>query len=580
MSVDRTPEPHLGGGWTVCAVVAVAIAPLIAFNLPPSATFFNQAAALIGWGAWLVVIAGTLPGPPNRVDRGLAVLIVALGLVTLAALLGPGLTGLPTSLAYSAAGMLLAAMLVAGMGAAVAGAGRAGEAFAALCIGLVVAGLASTAVALVQVFAPDWADGHWIASASAGIAIGNLRQPNHLSTLLLWSIVAAVWLGESGRLRQGLAIAAAVLMLFVVVLTASRTGLAGALLLALWGAVDRRLSRRARWLLIAMPLLYALFWWGMSGWAHLAQTSFAGEAKLRPGSAFASSRWDIYADTLALIRREPWFGVGFGEFNFAWSLSVMPNRPAEFFDHTHNLPLQLAVELGVPLATLICALLVHALWRALVLARRDADAAPVSRSASVIVLMAALHSLLEYPLWYAYFLLPCAFAFGLALGRPVPLRTRSSAAGAGPWRAVAIASLALVLLGAASLVDYSRVVAIFAPGNDARSLEERIAAGRGSLLFAHHADYAAATTAERPSQVIDAFAVASHYLLDTRLMTAWANAYAESGDLDRARHIAERLREFRNPDAREYFAACEAGVEPLPYQCEPPKRVFGWRDFR
>ena len=33
----------------------------------------------------------------------------------------------------------------------------------------------------------------------------------------------------------------------------------------------------------------------------------------------------------------------------------------------------------------------------------------------VLVLMIGLHSLVEYPLWYAYFLLPTAFAFGLGL---------------------------------------------------------------------------------------------------------------------------------------------------------------------
>ena len=33
----------------------------------------------------------------------------------------------------------------------------------------------------------------------------------------------------------------------------------------------------------------------------------------------------------------------------------------------------------------------------------------------MLVVVVGLHSLLEYPLWYAYFLLPTAFALGLAL---------------------------------------------------------------------------------------------------------------------------------------------------------------------
>ena len=44
-----------------------------------------------------------------------------------------------------------------------------------------------------------------------------------------------------------------------------------------------------------------------------------------------------------------------------------------------------------------------------------------------MVLMVTLHSLLEYPLWYSYFLLPTAFAFGLCLAEPADRRASSRA---------------------------------------------------------------------------------------------------------------------------------------------------------
>ena len=40
------------------ASLAISVPMLLAFNLPPSSTFLNQAAALIGWGAWLLLLAG------------------------------------------------------------------------------------------------------------------------------------------------------------------------------------------------------------------------------------------------------------------------------------------------------------------------------------------------------------------------------------------------------------------------------------------------------------------------------------------------------------------------------------------
>jgi hypothetical protein len=212
--------------------------------------------------------------------------------------------------------------------------------------------------------------------------------------------------------------------------------------------------------------------------------------------------------------------------------------------------------------------------------------------------MVGVHSMLEYPLWYAYFLLPAAFAFGLCLERPDPVdAARAARAEPNVTRPFVLASMLLVLGGTLALYDYMRVVIIFAPPADAAPLEKRIADGRRSILFAHHADYAAATVAEHPGQVMKAFERAPHYLLDVRLMLAWAKALEEAGEDDKARYVAQRLREFRNDQADAFFAPCAmtattatgpvpaasapaSAPAPLPFQCRAPKRKLSFEDFR
>ena len=115
-------------------------------------------------------------------------------------------------------------------------------------------------------------------------------------------------------------------------------------LLALWGVVDRRLVRRTRGMLIAAPLVFLLAWLAMSAWGQMAEHNFGGAARLAE-TDISGSRFGIWANALSLIAQQPWLGVGFGEFNFAWSLTPFPGRPVAFFDHAHNLPLQLAAEL-------------------------------------------------------------------------------------------------------------------------------------------------------------------------------------------------------------------------------------------
>jgi hypothetical protein len=130
-------------------------------------------------------------------------------------------------------------------------------------------------------------------------------------------------------------------------------------------------------------------------------------------------------------------------------------------------------------------------------------------------------------------------------------------------------------------VDYARVAMIFAAPRDGSTLQQRIASGQRSWLFAHHAGYAAVTVDADAGAADPAFRQAPHYLLDTRLMIAWAQALARAGELDKARHLAQRLREFRNPQADEFFEPCDAPKpgELPPFQCQAPVWTPHWRDY-
>jgi len=600
VDLERAP----GGAMIAGAIAAVALPTLIAWNVSPSATFFNQAAAFVGWGAFLLILGASLPRSVWPRSRGMLALLAALAVCTVSALAAMAYS-VPSTLALSNAGTIVPAALVAAVAASARRAGRGWPAFRAFAIALAVAGVASALIGLVQVFAPQLPDGNWIAlAANVGRATGNLRQANHVSSLLLWSAVAVIWLGETKTLDGRIAAALALLFVYVIVLSASRTGAVGTLTLAGWGLLDRSLSRRARLVLILAPLFYLVTWWATGAWFEQGHRVFVGQARFSTSGDISTNRFGIWSNALALIASHPWLGVGFGDFNFAWTLTAFPGRPTEFFDHTHNLILNLAVEMGIPLATVVLALLVFGLWWALRNAiadgrggsdggvgARDADAPfPIQRAAFVIVFLVAVHSMLEYPLWYSYFLLPTAFAFGLCLEQPVASDVAlADAADTEVTRPYVLAAMVLMLAGTLAVYDYMRVVVIFMP-TDAKPLEQRIVEGRQSVLFGHHADYAAATIAEHPSKVMIVFERAPHYLLDTRLMAAWARAFAERREVEKARWITDRLREFRNEDAEEFFAGCRrpqgasapapAASSPQPFQCRHATRTFRFEDFR
>ncbi len=573
-------------------LLATALPPLLAYNLTPSATLFNQLLALGAWGAalWLWPVASV--GQSQR--GGIAAMraaVLALLLLLGSALLSPWLNDLPTSLAWQAGALLVAALLVLQYGARL-GPGWTGSApslWAGFCWGLLAAGLLSLLIGLIQVFAPQLADGNLIArSGIAGRAVGNLRQPNHLASLLMWACVAAVWLSAAGQLgrrsRPWLLPVLLFALVFGVVLSASRTGMLGVVLLALWGLLDRRLPRAERWALMATPLMLALSWAALSGWSHASGQAFGAESRLAEGAG-SPSRLAILANAWTLLKMHPWTGVGWGEFNLAWSMTPFPDRPVAFFDHTHNIVMQLLVELGWPLGLLVLGLLAGAVAAAWWASRcAQGELALIKRCAFMVVLMIGLHSLLEYPLWYAYFLLPTLFALGVCLA---PEPARDPALGARPGTAPTLLRLGGVLMLAGSTLavwDYLRVVDIYMPPAKAASLESRIERGQGSLFFSTQADYAAATTWIPGPLALEAAQRTAHNLIDVRLMMAWAKSLNASGDVERARYVVARLREFRSKQGEEWLLECEAlreaGIRDLPFQCEPPARDFGYREMR
>ncbi|MCV2362481.1 Wzy polymerase domain-containing protein [Paucibacter sp. DJ1R-11] len=594
-SAHSTPQAAalaapIGPLCVIALLLANAVPPLVAFSLTPSATLFNQLAALGAWGLVLLALRSELGAGALQRQHGPAVW--ALLLLLAAPWQAWAWAGLPLSLALANSGMIAAALALLWVGQGFRERQRAVW-FEALCWGLLMAGLLSLLVSVVQVFAPSLADGTLIArSGVPGRAVGNMRQPNHLASLLMWASVAAVFLGNQRRFAfAGGRLALPLLLfgfVFAVVLTASRTGMIGVLILALWGILDRKLERDARLSLLATPLMLVLSWWLMSIWASHGAHAFGAESRLSEGAG-SPSRIAILLNAWELLKLNPLSGVGWGEFNLAWSMSEFPKRPVAFFDHTHNIAMQLAVELGLPLAGLILALLGWSLWQALRLSRAASGEDGVARRcAFMLVLMIGLHSLLEYPLWYAYFLLPTAFMLGLALGRaPAPATTQSTTPdGAGPGKALpAVGLVGALLLGGSLLAgwDYLRVVAIYLPGADARPLSTRIEEGRRSIFFATQADYAAATSGPPGAAALAATRSTAHNLIDVRLMMAWAKSLHAVGDDERARHVVQRLREFHYAVSEEWLAECQqAGLSEAeqPFQCQAPSRVVDWREMR
>lgn len=578
--------PHFQVLTLIGLLLGVTLAPLVAYNQTPSATLYNQLAAFAGLG---LLVAGLAWGRSLLAGWRIDGVSLGLLLMTVVAVAAPFTHELPWSMALTSTAMLLGVLLAVQIGRAVTP-GQRDDVLTLFCVALVLAGLLSVMVSFVQMFFPSLADGTVIArSGLAGRAVGNMRQPNHLASLLMWACVASVWLAQSGwlarRLRGALRGTIALYLLlflfvFCVLLSASRTGMIGIGMLAIWGAIDGRLSRRVRIALGSTLIMFAIGWGLLEWYTAVSHHAFGAQSRVSEEGAGSPSRIAIVKNAIGLLQRYPLTGSGWGDFNFAWTMTPFPDRPVAFFDHTHNLELQLLVEMGLPLGLLTLGLLAWGFWTGL---KRSIAGSAATRCAGMLVAMIGLHSQFEYPLWYAYFLLPAGLAYGLCMVED----TKASGSKTEPGqRRTALAALGLLTAALVPLVvaDYLRIVHIYAPPAGAASLDDRIAAGQRSPLFALQADYAEATVQPPGAVALEASRLTGHHLIDTRLLMSWAKSLNAVGETDKARYLVQRLREFRNAASEEWLAECDEvaalGAAAKPFQCEAPQREYSFRELR
>ena len=455
--------PAVPVGRLLCKNLAASV--LVLGALPWLNPFtFGPVASVLPWlfsafAALLAVLASSqlvqwrepVMGPSWSLRGALALLVLALW---------PRDALLPTYEALALAG----ALVLVGLGAALAcrlppATAVGGLSWSTWCALLpwAVAAVASSVLALVQYFGHAGSLSPWVNWALPGEAFANLRQRNQFASLtnIALGALLAYWLLSPRRLgtwRTAGAMIAAALLVAGNAAAASRTGLLQLVVLAGIALLWRRDARTLGWLAWMLGgYVVATF---VLPWAAGLDPSMHGMfSRLRTGDALCSSRLTLWRNVLDLIAQRPWLGWGWGELDYAHYMTLYEGpRFCDILDNAHNLPLHLAVELGVPAALLFCAV---CLW-AVIVQRPWRETDPLRQMAWMVLAVIALHSLLEYPLWYGPFQLACGLSLGL-LWRGQSVRRRRAVALPLVW--------AGLLLGACFYAawDYRRISQIYLP---------------------------------------------------------------------------------------------------------------------
>lgn len=347
--------------------------------------------------------------------------------------------------------------------------------------GWLLAGLINAAFGLIQYFG-------WTAEP-LGLAFGFLRQRNNFATLCNIALIALVYLWHQKQIRTELAVAAGLLLTAALAATASRAGLLGLIAIVFLMCSQKNLRRAAIFAVIGY-VFYALILPSLSG---SEESIFARVNNSVQAEKLSDSRIIMWHNTLALIREQPLLGVGWRELDHALHLTDFGSAlrfPGQV-DNAHNLPLQFAAELGVPFTAIwLCALL----W--LVLRNKPWQArAPEPLLGWGILLVIGIHSLLEYPLWYAPFQIATGLAAGLLFTRQTTNNSTQRTASASHIQ-LGLAGIILLIFVAYAAFDYHRMRQLFIPDAERSELYRNhpLAKAEQSWLFASQVRYARLST--------------------------------------------------------------------------------------
>ncbi len=484
------------------AFVAIAICLLV---IPPSDTWLPRLGICLGASCVFVVFI------TQEWTLALSGLLAAVTLIFLAALVGVRL--------YAAAqGHVLAGALI----------------------------LASTVNALVGLWQWSWPWRSGVDDAAVPV-FGLLSQRNQFATLMSIGLAAllASSIGQGNvRWKVVLRISSISLLSAANAVSQSRTGLLGQafVLSAICFLPD---PSPHKWNAIWMIVSYAAASF-LDQYFGTNQSHRGAVARVVLETFDCHSRTVIWSDVLHLITQRPLLGWGWGNLDFAHVLySDDTRRFCELLDNAHNLPLHLAAEVGLPFSVLLFGVTLAELFRT----AKKLKTTSMTWLSCVIIVLIGVHSLLEYPLWYAPFQVTVGLAIG-SLTQAISSQTANFNGTSAQSNRLSSVLLALLVIFGTLYAgwDYWRVSQVFLKPQD-RAEHYRanpIDSARDSWLFRDVAEFALLTTTtltlENAEQMQKLAERQLHYSPEPAVIEVLIASHDLLNETDAAQRLCEKYR--------------------------------------
>jgi O-antigen ligase len=286
--------------------------------------------------------------------------------------------------------------------------------FTGFSLVLLLTGTATAIIAMCQWLTLDAYIPGMVNMRNAVRPYANFAQPNNMATFLVMSLMACLYLYESQKVKTWVLSLCALLIVFAIALSQSRTSWVACLCILLYGAYQQyqgfiRLKWYCSLAWLGVFITFILLLPMLTQW--MAQLSDANIAQTKGVIARATgdmSRLAIWEQMLHAIADRPWFGYGWNQTSVAYTLVSEHAQGPVWIRSAHNFILDFVLWNGLLLALPFLAYFVY--WGY----QLHKQVNSVESVMGILMVGAVLiHAMLEFPQYYAYFLLPVGFILGL-----------------------------------------------------------------------------------------------------------------------------------------------------------------------
>ncbi|UDM38566.1 Wzy polymerase domain-containing protein [Acinetobacter haemolyticus] len=241
-----------------------------------------------------------------------------------------------------------------------------------------------------------------------GRPFANMAQPNQLCTLLLMGICSILYLFENNKINKIVASFSTFFLLFGVALSQSRSAWVFTICLLIWWVLK---TKNKNFKLSA----YNFIFWNIifiGLWCFIPlltnKLDLAPVLTLNERVTQGFYRIPQWQQIIEILKASPWYGYGWGQLNVAQISNNTQLIDNPILGFSHNLFLDLLIWNGWCIGLILIIVIVYFFLKLAISIENKNTILLLTLLSPILV-----HSMLEYPFTYGYFLLPLGFLIGI-----------------------------------------------------------------------------------------------------------------------------------------------------------------------